>query len=245
MRSRPAASATIVVPIPSRSGFNKRCAFDTIYHEHLCYFSVTALDRLFSRHGLYIADVAPQDIHGGTIRVHAVHAGQASRTLRAQRILESEKNDGVRTPARYLDFAERVQKLGKELNQTLRSLQSQGARIAAYGAAAKGTVLLNAFGIGSDVIDFVVDRSPHKQGMFMPGQDIPIFAPKHLVAEQPDDCLLLTWNFEEEIVAQQSEYLSRGGTFIVPIPEVRLVFGASASEDRSEAAFASEAGDAS
>ena len=199
------------------------CEFDTIYHELLFYYSLTALDRLFARHGMLIFDAEKIPIHGGSMRIHVCHAGYMARSERATRLLAEELEWGVDSPATYLNFSEKVQNLKKDLCWLLHDLKSQGKRIAAYGAAAKGSTLINYFDLGRELIDFVADRSPHKQGLFMPGKHIPIVAVDVLLEKMPDYVLLFTWNFADEILEQQKEYRRRGGRFIIPIPEPTIL----------------------
>jgi len=195
--------------------------FDTIYHEHLCYFSVLALDKLFRRHGLYLQDIRRLDIHGGSLRLYV---GKRDRpSAEAIDLLESERALGMGGIDYYRSFAACVNKVCGDLRQMLQGLKAQGASIAAYGAAAKGSTLINVAGIGPELIDFVVDRNVHKQGRYMPGQHLPILAPEVLLERMPEYTLLLPWNFADEILAQQAEYRNRGGRFIVPIPEPRVV----------------------
>lgn len=199
--------------------------FDTIYHEHLCYFSLTALDTLFRRHRLVIRDVERMPIHGGSLRVFA--SKDDGRALDADssaaRMLEEEKAWGVGREEFYRGFGAKVEALREELRALLGGLKAEGKRVAVYGASAKGSTLLNYFGIGRETIEFVADRSTVKQGHYTPGTRLAISPPERLVAEMPDYVLLLTWNFAEEILAQQAEYRRRGGRFIIPIPEVRVV----------------------
>lgn len=198
--------------------------FDTIYHEHLCYFSLTALERLFRRHRLVIQDVELLPIHGGSIRIYAMHDDGAHRPSAAvTRLLEEEAAWGVDEAEFYHGFAAQVEALRGDLRALLGKLKSEGKRIAVYGASAKGSTLLNYFGIGRETIDFVADRSTVKQGYYTPGTHLPIHAPEKLLADMPDYVLLLTWNFADEILAQQSAYRARGGRFIIPIPEVKVV----------------------
>src|SRR5262245_54449682 len=136
---------------------------------------------------------------------------------------EAEARDGLLNDAYYRSFADRVSSLRAALRSTLANLKSQGKRIAAYGASAKGSTLLNVFGLGTETLDFVVDRSPHKQGHFTPGTHLAISAPERLLEQMPDYVLLLTWNFKDEILEQQAEYRRHGGRFIVPLPEVSIV----------------------
>jgi len=197
--------------------------FDTTYHEHLFYYSLTAQKALYERHGLAIVDVEKLPIHGGSIRTFVKHAASAAPKPSVQALLDEEAAWGVASLGAYRTFAERVGRLKSELTTKLAELKSQGKTIAGYGAAAKGTTLLNHFGIGKDAIDFVVDRSTEKQGRLIPGVRLPILAPEALLERKPDYTLLLTWNFADEILAQQKAYRDAGGKFIVPIPELRIV----------------------
>ncbi|HEX8321719.1 class I SAM-dependent methyltransferase [Longimicrobium sp.] len=198
--------------------------FDTIYHEHLCYFSLTALDRLFRRHGLVIWNVERLPIHGGSLRVFATPAGRAPEPGEAVRaLLAEEQGWGVDEPGFYLGFAGRVERLKEELGSLVAGLKAEGRSLAAYGASAKGSTLLNYFGIGGETLDFVVDRSTVKQGRYTPGTHLRIDPPQALLERRPDFVLLLTWNFADEILEQQAEYRRGGGKFIVPIPSPRVV----------------------
>jgi SAM-dependent methyltransferase len=195
--------------------------FDTIYHEHFCYYSCTSVDALVRRHGMFLNDVEYfPDLHGGTLRWHIGKQEQLSDD--ARRMLEVERAAGVTQFEYYADFAGRVEDARTDLLLLLDDLKSQGASVAAYGAAAKGSTMLNYLGVGTEILDFVVDRNTWKQGRYMPGVHVPIRPVEALLEEQPDYVLILAWNFTDEILAQQHEYRRRGGRFIrpVPIPEV-------------------------
>ncbi len=216
-----APGGAAVIEVPYVVDLIEHLEFDTIYHEHLCYFSVHALDALFSRHNLALNRVERLSTHGGSLRLHVFHERRARPTVDA--LLESERERGVDGAAYYAEFAARVESLKQELIRQLASWRGSGKTIAAYGAAAKGTILLNYVGIHRDTVDFVVDRNVHKQGKFVPGVDLPIEAPERLRAERPDLVLLLPWNLRSEILAQESEYRDAGGRFLIPVPWPEVV----------------------
>jgi hypothetical protein len=212
-----------VIEVPYVKDLIDQCEFDTIYHEHLCYFSLTALDRLFRRHALVIQDVERIPIHGGSLRLFVSKTASASQGATARSLLSEETTWGVDRLEFYQGFARRVENLKMALCSLLLGLKRKGKRLAAYGAAAKGSTLLNYFNIGWEILDFVVDRSIYKQGRYMPGVHLPIYPPTELLEAMPDYVLLLAWNFADEIVEQQAEYRRQGGRFIVPVPEVKMV----------------------
>lgn len=195
--------------------------FDTIYHEHLCYFSVTALTRLFQRHGLSLNRVEPLRIHGGSLRLFVGKREQGDRSV--AEYCQAEQRAGVDAFEYYSGFSARVGRIRSELLALLGRLKRAGARIAGYGAAAKGTILLNFAGLGGEVLEFVADRNVHKQGRYIPGVRLPIVPPARILEAQPDYLLILPWNFKEEIIEQQAEYRRRGGRFIVPVPEPVII----------------------
>jgi SAM-dependent methyltransferase len=200
----------------------EHCEFDTIYHEHFCYFSCTAVDRLVRRHGLHLNDIEYfPGLHGGTLRWHIGRTDD--RQPRAAEALEAEVRSGLTRFEHYAEFGERVERIQGDLRSLLEDLKVEGRTIWAYGAAAKGSTLLNSTGIGAELVDVVVDRNVHKQGRLMPGVHIPIRGVEALLDEQPDHVLLLAWNFKDEILRQQEEYRRRGGRFIIPVPHPEVL----------------------
>ena len=197
------------------------CEFDTIYHEHLCYFSVHAVETLFRRHGLFLNRVVELPIHGGTLRYHASPTADPDGSV--ARLLDAERSRGMNDFAFYAGFGARVEALRDRLKTLIARLVASGKSIAAYGAAAKGTILLNYVGLDHSVLAFCVDRNVHKQGRYLPGVDVQILPPEELLARRPDYALLLPWNLEREIVGQQRAYLEAGGRFIIPVPVPRIV----------------------
>lgn len=216
----------IVLEFPEAVPFIENTEFDTIYHEHVFYFSLTAVQPLFLRHGLEVIDAEPIAIHGGSLRLSVAPIGSQPIDARVRSQQERERRLGVNTAEFYEDFTHRAQEVRVGLLETCRKLTAAGKRIAAYGASAKGSTLLNFCGIGRngiDCIEFVVDRSPAKQGRHTPGSHLPILPPETLLERRPDFAVLLTWNFAEEILSQQQAYCNQGGRFIVPLPQVHIL----------------------
>jgi SAM-dependent methyltransferase len=216
---KPDGVATIEVPYVR--DMVDHCEFDTIYHEHLSYFSVTALDSMVSRNGLVLDQVERLSIHGGSLLLFLRHRRTDRSSVEA--LLREEAAWGVSQRLPYRVMAHRVAGMKESVRGLLADLKRDGKRIAAYGAAAKGATLLNHFGIGTEWIDYVVDRSPHKQGKLMPGARLPVERVEFLVERKPDYVLLLAWNFADEILKQQEAYRRLGGKFIVAVPELKVL----------------------
>lgn len=200
----------------------EKVEFDTIYHEHYSYFSCTAIWALMERHGLHLNDVEYfADLHGGTLRWHVGKAAAPTNTCR--QYLEAEDAAGISSPGYYQLFSQRVRTCQHALRALLEDLRNQARTVAAYGAAAKGATLLNSSDIDSDLVAYVVDRNTNKHGKLMPGCRLPIRPVEVLMTEQPDDVLILAWNFADEIIDQQRKYINAGGAMYVPVPVPRRV----------------------
>ncbi|NGP53676.1 class I SAM-dependent methyltransferase [Thioalkalivibrio sp. XN8] len=216
-----APDGVAVIEFPYVRDLIDHCEFDTIYHQHLCYFSVTAVDRLLRRHGLYLNDIRRIPIHGGSLRLFIEPVERVGARVTA--LLAEEEQLGLTRIDYFTDFGDRVAGIRRRLLEMIGGLRDQGHRLAGYGAPAKGCTLLNYFGISSDLVPYVVDRAKVKQGRFMPGTGQEIFDPARLLEDRPDYALLLPWNFADEILAQQAEFRRGGGKFIIPIPEPVIV----------------------
>jgi hypothetical protein len=194
--------------------------FDTIYHEHYSYLSLLAVERLLRRHGLQVFDLEELQTHGGSLRLFFGHADRVAPTTWALVAFRArEAAAGLDGPDAYGAFAERVRRTKRDLLKLLIRLKDEGATIAAYGAPAKGSTLLNYCGVGADFLDYAVDRNPHKQGLYLPGVAIPVHPPERVFETRPDYLLVLPWNLKDEILGQMAGIRAWGGRFILPLPE--------------------------
>jgi SAM-dependent methyltransferase len=198
--------------------------FDTIYHEHYCYLSLTALQPIFARAGLRVFDVEILPTHGGSLRLYVCHAAAShAETPAVAGTLAAEAEAGLTGSARYAEFAAGVMRTRSELLAFLIEARRSGKRVAAYGAAAKGNTLLNYCGVRTDMVEFVADKNPTKQGRFLPGSRIPVLGPEAIAAQKPDFVLILPWNIKNEIVEQLAQIRLWGGRFVVPIPTLEII----------------------
>ena len=219
-----APEGAFIVEAPYLVDFLDNNLFDTVYHEHLSYFSVSSLKTLFERLGMKIFDVEKTDSHGGSLRVFATH----SNALHPEsdvvgRFIAEENARGLATLAVYQEFTKRVEQNKTELTALLKEIKTQGKKIAGYGAPAKGNTLLNYFAIGSDTLDYIVDDSEWKQGLFTPGMHIPVVASARLATDRPDYILILAWNFAGPIMKKLESFSQSGGKFIIPVPQAQVV----------------------
>ncbi len=212
------------VEMPYLLPFYNNLEYDTVYHEHLCYFSVNVLTTLFEQFGMELLDVQHVAIHGGSIVVSAqLRGGPRRPDPSVENALETERRAGLGKLSLWKGFAENVHANKSTLLSELRRLKSEGKRVAAYGAPAKGNTLLQYCTIGTDLIEYTVDKNPLKQNLLCPGSHIPVHAPEKLIEDQPDVVLILAWNFAAEIMLQQAAYKKQGGMFLIPIPRPKYL----------------------
>jgi SAM-dependent methyltransferase len=200
--------------------------FDTIYHEHLSYFSLKPLMKLASIHDLDIFDIEKMDLDGGSVRVYWKKKKNKKWSINQKRInklLHEENNAGLYDKKTYDKFAKRIKKLKSEVKKELLILKKRNSKIVGYGAAAKGNILLNYFEVGSDILDYIVDSTPYKQGLYTPGTHIPIFEENKIETTKPEYLLLLAWNFKDEIIQKSELHKKRGGRFIVTVPSLQII----------------------
>jgi SAM-dependent methyltransferase len=218
---KPEGTATFEFPHLLR--LVEQTEFDTIYHEHFSYFSLLAVRRVLAAHALAVVDVEELPTHGGSLRLYVRHGSTGDPDGRVDELLAREREAGLDRLERYAAFEEQVRATKRDLLEFLISIRRDGAHVAAYGAAAKGNTLLNYCGIRGDLLDYVVDRSPHKQGLFLPGTRLPIHAPERVAETRPDFLLILAWNLRDEIVSQMAHVREWGCRFVTPVPTVEVL----------------------
>ena len=218
---KPGGTATFEFPHLLR--LMEETEFDTIYHEHYSYFSLLAVQRVFAGRGLDVVDVEELPTHGGSLRLYVGHRGSHEPAERVQALVAREREAGLEGLERYAAFEQQVRAAKRDLLELLIAARREGAQIVGYGAAAKGNTLLNYCGVRSDLLDYVVDRSPHKQGLFLPGTRLPIHAPERVAETKPDYLLILPWNLRDEIVEQMAHVREWGCRFVTPIPTAKVL----------------------
>jgi hypothetical protein len=218
-------TGVITIEFPHLMNLKDQNQFDTIYHEHFCYFSFYSANEIFKYHGLKLFDVDEIPTHGGSLRIYACHDEDIMKEVseKVVNLLQHEKDKGYLDIATYLEFHENVKETKRKLLDFLIKVKRDNKKIVGYGAPGKGNTLLNYCGIMTDFIDFTVDRNPYKQGKFLPGSHIPIYNPDKIVHEKPDYVLILPWNFKDEIMKQLAYIRNWGGKFVLPIPEVEII----------------------
>jgi SAM-dependent methyltransferase len=216
-----ADDGVFIAEVPYLQDLLAHVEYDTIYHEHLSYFHLAPLQRLFTSAGFELFDVLRLPIHGGSIRIHVARKGRRAPTVRLRELLSSE--EPLATEAPYIEFAAQVRSQRTQLVALLRRLKAEGHRLAGYGATAKGNTMLNYCGIDASVLDYIADTTPYKQGLLTPGTHIPVRPESSIAESRPDAMLLLAWNYADSIVERHRDYLAGGGRFIHPIPVPRLI----------------------
>ena len=201
------------------------CAFDTIYHEHVSYWALKPMVRLFKEHGFDVFDIERLPIHHGQIRAWVCRKGKRPISNRVTEALSAEEALGLDSAEPYLQMAAKIQNIKSDLIAMIREVRGRGGRVAGYGAPAKGSTLLSFFGLGPDDLDYIADRNLLKQGRLTPGSHIPVVSPARIFADHPNLVVLFAWNFADEIAQQMSAYLEGGGRIVAPIPEVHEIGG--------------------
>jgi SAM-dependent methyltransferase len=219
------AGGSICIETPHLLTLVEENQFDTIYHEHYSYFSMTTLDRIFRAHKMVIYDLEQLPTHGGSLRLYAGHEKHFTGRIRfsVEQVLQEEERKGFKEIGFYESFSESVKQIKRSILKGLIDLKSDGKTIAAYGAPAKGNTMLNYLGVGTDFIDYTVDRNPNKQGCYLPGSRIPVYSPDIITETKPDYLLILPWNLKDEIMEQMAGIRDWGGRFIIPIPDFKII----------------------
>jgi 2-polyprenyl-3-methyl-5-hydroxy-6-metoxy-1,4-benzoquinol methylase len=215
----------ITMEFPHLLNLMRENQFDTIYHEHFSYFSFFTVEKVFGRQGLKLFDVERLSTHGGSLRVFAAHAEDATKKVneKVMQLRDEEAGFGINDLKTYLGFSEQVKRTKRKLLEFLVGAKSSGKSVVGYGAPAKGNTLLNYCGVRTDFLDYTVDLSPQKQGKFLPGTHVPVFHPDRIRDTRPDYILILPWNIKEEIMSQMTHVREWGGKFVVPIPEAQVL----------------------
>lgn len=217
-------NGVFVIEFPYLLDLLEKNEFDTIYHEHLSYFALQPLLRLFEKHDLRIFDARKMSVHGGSMRISVAKKNSSQQdTAELKASLEYELRSKINSRSLYDEFAQRVYSNTKQLLECLKAFKAEGKRVIGYGASAKGNVLLNFCNISSDLVEYVVDSIPYKQWRYTPGTHIPVYPEQKLEEDRPDYVLLLAWNFKDEILKKQASFIARGGRFIVAVPEVKIL----------------------
>ena len=225
MRHFLADDGVITMEFPHLQRLIEQNQFDTIYHEHFSYLSITAVSKIFADNGLTLFDIQELPTHGGSVRIFAKHTNSNAHEIMPSvaEILSREEAMGFKTSEFYAGFDSRVRQIKRDLLEFLIQAKRDGKTVAGYGAPGKGNTLLNYCGIKTDFIDYTVDRSPHKQDNYLPGSRIPIYAPDKIGETKPDYVLILPWNLKKEIIGQMNDVFSWGGQFVIPIPNVEII----------------------
>jgi SAM-dependent methyltransferase len=219
-----APDGVITMEFPHLLRLIEQSQFDTIYHEHFSYFMLLTAERIFDAHHLRIFDVEELATHGGSLRIYAEHAERDPdrMTGRVAQLLDRERSGGYDRIEQYAGFSDKVKAVKRSLLEFLTLAKTEGRRVAGYGAPGKGNTLLNYCGIGCDLLEYTVDRSPYKQGLYTPGMRIPIRHPERITETRPDYLLILPWNLKDEIMEQMAHIRQWGGRFVVPIPGLQV-----------------------
>jgi SAM-dependent methyltransferase len=225
IKSLLATDGVVAIEAPYLVDFITRNEFDTVYHEHYSYLSVRAMAHLFSMYDMEVFDAEEVGIHGGSMIYYIGNRDRHPVSPNVGRLVAEEIDKGLDREETYAVFAERVPVIREKTLEFLHDCRSKGKRVAAYGAPAKGNTFLNYCGIGPDLLEYTVDKSSYKQGLYTPGAHIPVFHPDRLQKDMPDYVLLLAWNFKDEIILQQRAYLEKGGRFVQAIPRIEIIGG--------------------